>query len=204
MAGDEGFGADEDEVMTAGCITPALRSRQTVQRRPSRRSRGLAAALAGFIGVLAFAGSAQAQAPEPTAEVIKDWTLRCVQPEGAPAEQCILVQDVKNPSTEQPVMQVAAGYWGPERRRGLVITLPLGVILQQGIELQIDGQSQTRTPYVTCPPNGCQSHVLLDDALLAKLKGGSRGTIIFTDPLGRPEQVNFSLSGFTAGFARTK
>jgi len=157
--------------------------------------------LAGFA---ALPGSAQAQNAEPTSEVIKDWTLRCAHPQGVPEEQCILVQDVTNPSTQQPIMQVAVGYWGPEHNRGLVITLPLGVTLPAGIELQIDGQTRSRAPYVTCPPNGCQAHVLLDDPLLTQMKAGTRGTVNFSDPRGRPEQINFSLSGFTAGFARVK
>ena len=187
--------------MKVGCTTSTNANGQERSARWPWRRGALAAALTGL---LAFAGSAQAQNPESTSEVIKDWTLRCAHPQDAPDEQCILVQDINNPETQQPIMQVAAGFFGPERKRGLVITLPLGVVLPAGVELQIDGEGRSRTPYVTCRPNGCQSHVLLDDALLAQLKSGNRGSVIFTDPRGRPEQVNFSLSGFTAGIARVK
>lgn len=187
--------------MKAVCVT-----QDPANKRDERRSlrQGLSAMAFATVALLALPGSAAAQSPEPTSEVIKDWTLRCAHPQGAPAEQCILVQDVINPQTKQPLMQVAAGYWGPERNRGLVITLPLGVTLPRGVELKIDNETVSHAPYVTCPPNGCQSHVLLDDAVLSKLKAGGRGTVIFIDPRGRTEQANFSLSGFTAGFARTK
>ena len=183
------------------------------RRRPpaavrARLHRGLlASALAAFAalaGQLPAATPAQAQNPQPTSEVIRDWTLRCAQPEGAPAEQCILIQDIMDPSTQQPMMQVAAGFWGPERSRGLVVTLPLGVTLPPGVELKIDGQATSRTPFVTCTPNGCQSHVLLEEELLGQMKSGNRGTVVFTDQRGRPTPVDFSLSGFTAGFARVK
>lgn len=153
---------------------------------------------------LAVPTAAQAQNIEPTSETIQDWTLKCAMPQGATAEQCILVQDRNDPSTQQPLMQVAAGLWGPERQRGLVITLPLGVTLPQGVELKVDETTTSRTPYVTCTPNGCQSHVLLDDALLQSMKSGGRGTVVFANSRGEAVPVNFSLSGFTAGIARIK
>ena len=163
----------------------------------------LAATLA-LLSQLAMTANGQAQSNQQTSEVIKDWTLKCATPQGAPAEQCILVQDRLDPENQQPIMQVAVGFWGPERHRGLVITLPLGVTLPQGIELKVDDTVISKAPYVTCTPNGCQAHMPLDDALLQSMKSGQQGKVVFANARGQAVPVAFSLSGFTAGFARVK
>jgi invasion protein IalB len=162
-----------------------------------------AAALA-LISQLATTANGHAQNNQQTSEVIKDWTLKCATPQGAPAEQCILVQDRLNPENQQPIMQVAVGFWGPERHRGLVITLPLGVTLPQGIQLEVDDTVISKAPYVTCTPNGCQAHMPLDDALLQSMKSGQQGKVVFANARGQAVPVAFSLSGFTAGFAKVK
>ena len=163
----------------------------------------LAAALA-LLSQLAMTANGQAQSNQQTSEVIKDWTLNCATPQGAPAEQCILVQDRLNPENQQPIMQVAVGFWGPERHRGLVITLPLGVTLPQGVELKVDDTVISKAPYVTCTPNGCQAHMPLDDELLQSMKSGQQGKVVFANASGQAVPVAFSLSGFTAGFAKVK
>ena len=163
----------------------------------------LAAALA-LVSQLAMPANGQAQSNQQTSEAIKDWTLNCATPQGAPAEQCILVQDRLNPENQQPIMQIAVGFWGPERHRGLIITLPLGVTLPQGIQLEVDDTVIRKAPYVTCAPNGCQAHMPLDDALLQSMKSGQQGKIVFANARGQAVPVAFSLSGFTAGFAKVK
>ena len=157
-----------------------------------------------LVSQLAMTANGQAQSNQPTSEAIKDWTLKCATPQGAPAEQCILVQDRMDPENQQPIMQVAVGFWGPERHRGLVITLPLGVTLPHGIELQIDNTVISKAPYVTCTPNGCQSHMPLDDALLQTMKSGQQGKVVLANARGQAVPVSFSLSGFTAGFTKVK
>ena len=97
-------------------------------------------------------------------------------------------------------MQLAVGYWGPENLRGLIITVPLGVTLPPGINVQIDGQQIGRAPFFQCTVNGCQSRVPLEDALLATMKSGQGGVVTFRDAQGRDVPLAFSLRGFTAGF----
>lgn len=141
---------------------------------------------------------------EPPAQIFGDWHLRC-RPfqEGGP-ESCILLQNLINPEKKQPLMQIAAGLWPPEKARGMIITLPLGVTLPPGIQVKIDNVQMTAVPFVQCGLNGCQAHVALDDKLFQAMKAGLQGMVSFKDPGNRPVQIPFSLKGFTAGMAAIK
>jgi invasion protein IalB len=149
----------------------------------------------------AAGGQAQTQ-PQPAqdVQVFKDWFLRCGQtPQGD--ERCVLFQDLVDQNSQQPLMQIAVGLWGPEKLRGVILTVPLGVTLPPGLEISIDEQAITRAPFFQCAQNGCQSRLPLNDELLAKMRAGQSGTVAFADGNGRVIPIPFSLQGFTAGFA---
>lgn len=171
----------------------------------------LAALLITLSLIAAFASPAPAQTqqapaagdqaqPAQDVQVFKDWFLRCGQtPQGD--ERCVLFQDLVNQSSQQPLMQIAVGLWGPEKLRGVIITVPLGITLPPGLEISIDEQPITRAPFFQCAQNGCQSRLPLNDELLTTMKAGQSGTVAFADGNGRVVPIPFSLQGFTAGFA---
>ena len=184
-----------------------------LSRRAGPRLCGTSVAVALWVAclaVLTHLPSALAQTQEPGAnqpqqnvQVFKDWYLRCVTSDDG-AEHCILLQDLVNQDNQEPLMQIAAGFWGPDRLRGLIITLPLGVTLPPGIRIMIDDQPVGRAPFFQCTLNGCQSRIPLEDEFLDKLKAGQKGTVTFRDAQGRDIPLAYSLRGFTAGFAAVK
>jgi invasion protein IalB len=146
------------------------------------------------------ASGGQAPQAAPDLQVFKDWFLRCGNtPQGD--ERCVLFQDLVDQNSQQPLMQIAVGLWGPEKLRGVIITVPLGVTLPPGLEIAIDEQAITRAPFFQCAQNGCQSRLPLNEELLAKMKAGQGGTVAFADGNGRVVPIPFSLQGFTAGYA---
>ena len=170
----------------------------------------LAAALL-ILGLTALPQTAAAQSEQNQEQAIPDqvfgdWRLKCLPNPENQGETCVLLQDIIDKSGEKTrhLMQVAIGFWGPERRRGALITLPLGVVLPAGIRLDVDSTEIGKIPYYACPVNGCQVHIVLDDSLLTKLKKGNKGKVTFHDPSGKAVPVDFSLKGFTAGFDGVK
>lgn len=149
-------------------------------------------------------GNQPATGNEAPAQVFGDWHLRC-RPfqEGGP-DTCILLQNLINPEKQQPLMQIAAGLWPPDKARGMIVTLPLGVTLPPGIQIKVDNNQMAAVPFVQCGMNGCQAHVALDDNLIQAMKAGLQGMVSFKDPANRPVQIPFSLKGFTAGIAAIK
>lgn len=144
--------------------------------------------------------------PAPTA-TYGDWQLLCQEgttAQGQPGEVCALFQNLVDPNNQQPIAQLAAGYWGPQRRRGVIIRVPLGVALQPGVQLEVDGKQITQVPFAECHPDGCQAHALLNDELLQVFRQGNAGQLVIADAMGRQGRIDFSLKGFTKGFEQTK
>ena len=50
-----------------------------------------------------------------------------------------------------------------QQARLLRVLAPLGVLLPNGLGLNIDGQDMGRVAFVRCLPNGCVAEVVLDD-----------------------------------------
>jgi invasion protein IalB len=84
--------------------------------------------------------------------------------------------------------------------RLLRVLAPLGVLLPNGLGLNIDGKDMGRVAFVRCLPNGCVAEVVLEDKLLGQLKTAKTATfIIFETP---EEGIGFplSLNGLADGF----
>lgn len=151
-----------------------------------------AAALAALSFSIAGPAAAQVQA----GQAFGDWTTNCQPiPDG---ELCFIEQVVSNEAsnifTEVAVAPGAEG--GPQ----LLIRVPLGVLLAEGLGLQIDENEPVGIPYQICTPQGCQILVPLTDDGINRMKAGSTLQVMFVVPGGEVASAPISLSGFTAGF----
>ena len=136
-------------------------------------------------------------------EKIEDWFKECemiTDEKGGQIELCQISQTLLDKETDQPMMKIAVGYVPDKEQPVAVITLPLGIFLPPGIELQIDGKGKVgRLPINTCLPSGCQAGVQLDEDFVARMKQGSQMTVTFGNPQGKGVAAPVSLKGFTAG-----
>ena len=136
-------------------------------------------------------------------EKFDDWFMECemiTDEKGEQIELCQISQTLLDKETDQPMMKIAVGYVPDKDQPVAVITLPLGIFLPPGIELQIDGTGKVgRLPINTCLPSGCQAGVQLDEDFVARMKQGSQMTVTFGNPQGKGVAAPVSLKGFTAG-----
>lgn len=154
---------------------------------------GLAVALA-----LSLAGGAAAQG------VVRaeygDWQMSCDTPPGASTEQCAIIQNVTAEDQPNVGLSVIALRTADGEERLLRILAPLGVLLPNGLGLNIDGTDMGRVAFVRCLPNGCVAEVLIEEDLLDTLTGGETAIfVVFRTPeegIGIP----VSLEGFGEGF----
>lgn len=130
-----------------------------------------------------------------------DWQMSCDMLPGASEEQCALIQNVTAEDQPNVALSVIVLKTADGQARLLRILAPLGVLLPNGLGLNIDGEDQGRVAFVRCLPNGCIAEVVMDDELIAKLSEGEVGYfIVFKTPeegIGIP----VSLAGFGEGFA---
>src|ERR1022692_2422137 len=142
----------------------------------------------------------QAVAQGAVKSVHKDWQIRCDTPPGAKSEQCALIQSVTAEDRANVGLTVIVLKTADLKSRLMRVVAPLGVLLPSGLGLKIDQADVGRAGFVRCLPNGCIAEVVMDDALIAKLRTSKTATfIIFQTP---EEGIGFpmSLAGFGEGY----
>ncbi|MDB5561091.1 MAG: Invasion associated locus [Hyphomicrobiales bacterium] len=131
-----------------------------------------------------------------------DWQMSCDTPPGASSEQCAIIQNVTAEDQPNVGLSVIVLKTADQQARLLRVLAPLGVLLPNGLGLNIDGKDMGRVAFVRCLPNGCIAEVAMDDALLNSLSNGKSAIfVVFKTPeegIGIP----VSLKGFGDGFKK--
>ena len=163
------------------------------------------ARLVSVLGLVA-AGSLLAAGAGMAQGVVKaqygDWQMSCDTPPGASFEQCAIIQNVTAEDQPNVGLSVIVLKTADRQARLLRVLAPLGVLLPNGLGLNIDGTDIGRVAFVRCLPNGCVAEVVLDDELIKKLSEGQNAIfVVFKTPeegIGIP----VSLNGFSDGFTQ--
>jgi invasion protein IalB len=154
------------------------------------------AAIALLLGL--SAGGAQAQG------VVKaqygDWQMSCDTPPGASFEQCALIQNVTAEDQPNVGLSVIVLKTADKQVRLLRVLAPLGVLLPNGLGLNIDEKNIGRVPFVRCLPNGCVAEVVLDDKLIGDLQAGKNAIFVVFRTPEEGVGIPVSLNGFVDGF----
>ena len=158
--------------------------------------------LAAAAGALLLALPAAAQQQQGTVRSTHgSWSIICDTPGGATTEQCALMQNVIAEDRPEVGLSVVVLRTADNRAEILRVLAPLGVLLPNGLGLNVDGNDIGRAYFVRCFQDGCYAEVILEAPLLETLKKGSAATfIIFQSPeegIGIP----VDLTGFSSAFA---
>jgi invasion protein IalB len=175
--------------------------RVTTAGRRNRVAVGAGCLLAALLeAALVLGVSATAHAQGAVRSVHGDWQIRCDTPPGAQSEQCALIQSVVAEDRSNAGLTVIVLKTADQKSKLMRVVAPLGVLLPSGLGLKLDNQDVGRAGFVRCLPNGCVAEVVMDDKLLAQLRGAKTATfIIFETP---EEGIGFplSLNGLGEGY----
>lgn len=156
--------------------------------------------LAAVAGALFLTLPANAQQGGTVRSTHGAWSIICDTPGGAANEQCALMQNVIAEDRPEVGLSVVVLKTADAKAEILRILAPLGVLLPNGLGLNIDGNDIGRAYFVRCFQDGCYAEVILEQPLLDSLKTGQAATfIVFQTPeegIGIPVDLN----GFSAGF----
>ena len=143
------------------------------------------------------------QVPQPPGTVRSShgaWSVVCDKPAGASTEQCALMQNVIAEDRPEIGLSVVVLKTADRKSKILRVLAPLGVLLPNGLGLNIDGKDIGRAYFVRCFADGCYAEVVLEDELLKTLRSGATATfIVFQSPeegIGIP----VDLKGFAEGY----
>ena len=129
-----------------------------------------------------------------------DWQMSCDNPPGASFEQCAIIQNVTASDQPNIGLSVIVLKTADKQATLLRVLAPLGILLPNGLGLNIDGTDMGRVAFVRCMPNGCVAEVVMDDELIKTFSKSKNAIfIIFKTPeegIGIP----VSLNGFAEGF----
>lgn len=143
-------------------------------------------------------------AGEPEVTQIGDWSLVC-EPGGAPP--CAMTQLGRDPQGSPAIEFVVrkvddenAEINGVKVDAVADIITPLGVLLEYGLRLKIDGGEERAAPFRICQKHGCLVREPLSAEVIATLKGGNKASITVAAEGAGPINIEISLRGFTKAY----
>lgn len=129
-----------------------------------------------------------------------EWSILCDIPAGAKNEQCALIQNVVAADRPEVGLSVVALKTADNKARILRVLAPLGVLLPNGLGLNVDGKDIGRAYFVRCFEDGCYAEVILDDALMKTFRAGKSATFIVFQTPEEGIGIPVDLKGFSEGF----
>lgn len=130
------------------------------------------------------------------------WSIICDVPAGASAEQCALMQNVVAEDRKEVGLSVVVLKTADNKARILRVLAPLGVILPNGLGLNIDGKDLGRAYFVRCLQDGCYAEVILKDELITAMRTGKSATFIIFETPEEGIGIPVDLAGFEEGYAK--
>lgn len=185
------------------------------EQTPGFRRVVSAAAAVGFGAavVVGFSVPANAQQPAPAAkkEAAKSddgsaWVKLCEEQtlkkekEGDAAKKvnvCLTHHERFHPNTGQPLISAAIRKLDNPKQETLMIMVPLGRLLQQGLVLKVDEKEPVRLPYTYCTALGCVAEMPTTPELVTTMKKGGSLVIGTVDVSRKRIAFKIPLSGFT-------
>lgn len=161
---------------------------------------GLMAAIIGLSAAIASPiSAAEGEAPSLTTATFGQWTVRC-RPQQDEASVCEMVQGVQAGNNAGTLANLALGRLPGDDALRMVIQLPIGINLSDGVAIAAGEGASANAVFETCYPNLCVAQATVTNELLDAFKGGESLTVAFKDRAKRAVSFQVSLDGFSAAY----
>lgn len=128
------------------------------------------------------------------------WVKICNTDPQSKKEICLITQELRT-DTGQFLASVAIREVKGEQRRLLLTSVPVGMLIQPGLQLQVDNNDAKKANYTICFPNACYAETALDnDAFIKQMKAGNKLRITMLNQQAKPVPFEMTLIGFTAAY----
>lgn len=147
------------------------------------------------------AKAAAKQAPAAAAQAAQiPWVVNCASTTGHMA--CEAVQSLTIEKTGQLLLSVSVRVPAGSKTGAMMLHLPHGIFLPDGIALTVDGAAPQKQPVQMCDQKGCYVGLALDEALLKSLQTGKTLAVTFKSLEKKDIMVPVSLGGFKEAYAK--
>jgi invasion protein IalB len=166
--------------------------------------------VAGSVGVLlALTATAMAQAPTvPGAAAAAganqpppapQWIKIC-SPDPNTKKNLCLIQEEIYADTGQFIASATMRTVQDDPKMQFIIGVPPGMLIQPGLQVQVDSGKQTPLAYSICFPNTCFADADATADLLKSIRAGKQLTIAAINSSGQTASFSISLSGFSKAY----
>jgi invasion protein IalB len=148
----------------------------------------------GLMAGMCLAGAAQAQSQE-VREDFEKWQVYCPPAKAGEKQDCEIHQLLKNKQGK-----LVAGMYGTRQSNNtlLMVRVPLGVLLNKNMTLQIDGGIGTDAiTFIRCDNAGCIAQILTSETFLNALRKGDQAKLTVYADANKALPISFDLSGFS-------
>lgn len=148
------------------------------------------------------------QSPAPGtdtgAEQQSNWRSGCASIARGTLPDCTVEQRLVLSNTGQLLAAVTIRIDGKSRQPALMVQLPHGLFLPDGITLAVDQEEVLKLELQTCDSSGCYAGAPASKKLLDAMASGSQFRIAFKNLARKDLQVVMPLTGFAAALANAK
>ncbi|WP_373489146.1 invasion associated locus B family protein [Blastomonas sp.] len=148
------------------------------------------------------AQTATAPAEKKVADAAKPWTTGCRGT--GEAQICDAVQSLVDEGNGKEVIRLAFAKQKTSGKIGLLIKVPLGVRLDTGALIQIDGEPAKgidKIVFSRCLPEGCIGEKPLVQADMDRLGKAGKVQLVFLDLEGKPIIIDIVVTGLSQALA---
>jgi invasion protein IalB len=142
------------------------------------------------------------QGPTSLSETYEAWTVQCVsRVEGEQSQRtCQMSQELIQQESRQRVLMFAIGK--AEQAAKATLVLPFGLLLSEGVRVQIGDEDVLQGPYRTCLPAGCVAEIELPKEVIEKFGSAEAASVLMTAISGQQVKTDISLKGFKPAYQR--
>lgn len=156
-----------------------------------------ALAAAATLGVLASKAHAQQQpASAPK------WLVSCSNTAADGGLRCAMSQSVIITQTGQRLLTVSIRKEPESDVSTMLLTLPVGFFLPEGVAMSIDDELAEQLPVQTCDGGGCYAGLGISQEVLDRLYSGGKLSFMIKDLQQNAINIDATLEGFSAAFER--
>lgn len=167
-------------------------------------SRGMALtkmlAAAAVLSMSSAFATAQDQPAAPAApEAQSPWLKICNKDPASEKELCLVTQELHAENGIFIASATLRQFTG-DSKISFITAVPIGMMIQPGVRVQVDEGPQTEMKYGVCFPNACYAELEVNAEFIGSLKRGNQLIVTVVNPQAKGISFPMSLAGFTKTF----
>ena len=150
---------------------------------------------------LAFALTAAGASAPAAAQSSEDnaWVKICNNDAQANKPVCLVTQELRT-DQGQFLASIAIRETPGEARKTIIASIPVGMLIQPGVQIQIDGANPDVARYSICFPNACYAELAADENFINRMKRGGKLQLTTINQQAKQVRFEMTLIGFTASY----